>query len=466
VTRTYNTDGFISQIVSASVTNSYSFDNANRITGISDSSNSALTWAFGYDALDRLTSGTTSAITDGWTYDADGNRLTQTGTNASTFHINSGNNQLSSTTGALARTYVYNAAGMTTAFGSDIFSYNNRGRMIGATVGSNATSYLYNALGQLIEKSGSSNVNVYVYDEAGHILGEYDGSGNLIEETVWLGDIPVATLQPSGSSVAINYVHTDHLNTPKKVTRASDNALVWRIDEDPFGTVSPNQNPSGLGTFVYNLRLPGQLYMAETGLNYNYFRDYDPQVGRYVESDPIGLRGGVNTYAYAKGNPISLRDPLGLCADSKLCSDPKYAQARQFIAAHLADALQIASQLDTSPGDILGLSGFESGYGTGFLITAGTNNYFSLTAGPAFGGTVGTYTHGQYTYGMYASYLASAQSFANSYFGSRVNGIDDPLAFAQALNANGSFNSENLPTPYAQSIANTINLVNALLQCP
>lgn len=132
---------------------------------------------------------------------------------------------------------------------------------------------------------------------------------------------------------------------------------------------------------------------------------------------------------------------------------------------NLAAAQQIAMQLMTTPGNILGLSGNESGYGTGFLITAGTNNYFSLTAGPAFKGTIGTYQHGSYTYGVYSSYLASGQSFANSYFGTRVNGITDPLAFAQALNANGSFNSENLASPYAQSIANTINLVNTLLGC-
>jgi RHS repeat-associated protein len=201
---------------------------------------------------------------------------------------------------------------MTTAYGSDLFSYNDRGRMMGVTVGSTTTSYLYNALGQLIEKATGSSGNVYMYDESGHILGEYDGSGNLIEETVWLGDIPVATLQPSGSSISINYVHTDHLNTPRKVTRSSDNALEWRIDQDPFGTAPPNQNPNSLGTFVYNLRFPGQLYMPETGLNYNYFRDYDPQVGRYVESDLIGLTGGVNTYGYVGGNPISRRDPFGL----------------------------------------------------------------------------------------------------------------------------------------------------------
>jgi RHS repeat-associated protein len=311
VTRTYNGDGLISQIVSASVTNAYSFDNANRITGITDSSSSALSWTYGYDLLDRLTSAATSSNTYGWTYDADGNRLTQTGTSASTFNVSTSSNQLTSTTGALARTYSYNAAGMATAYGSDSFSYNNRGRMSGVSVSGTSTSYLYSALGQLIEKSGSGS-ELYMYDEAGHLLGEYTSTGTLIQETIWLGDIPVATLQPNGSSISIYYVHTDDLNTPKKVTRPSDNSIMWRWDQDPFGTATPNQNPSGLGTFVYNPRFPGQIYMAETGLNQNYFRDYDPQTGRYLESDLIGLRGGVNTYGYVGADPISFSDPRGL----------------------------------------------------------------------------------------------------------------------------------------------------------
>jgi RHS repeat-associated protein len=78
--------------------------------------------------------------------------------------------------------------------------------------------------------------------------------------------------------------------------------------------VAPNQNPVSLGAFVYNLRFPGQYYDSETGLSYNYYRDFDPQTGRYVESDPIGLYGGTNPYAYTANQPILTTDPLGLCA--------------------------------------------------------------------------------------------------------------------------------------------------------
>ena len=90
---------------------------------------------------------------------------------------------------------------------------------------------------------------------------------------------------------------------------------MWRWDQqEPFGVNVPDENPSGLGTFDLPLRLPGQYFDKETNLHYNYYRDYDPGIGRYEESDPIGLKGGLTTYAYANGNPLSLIDPTGEAA--------------------------------------------------------------------------------------------------------------------------------------------------------
>jgi RHS repeat-associated protein len=310
--RAYNTDGNISQL-SALESNTYAYDDALRIGGVTNSSNAALSWTYGYDGLDRLTSAQATATTQGFTYDANSNRLTETGTVSGSYTPWTTSNRLNSVTGSPVYTYTYDAAGDTLTDGTHTFTYYHNGRLKTAKVGTATKTYVYNALGQRIKKSGGTGgITLMVYDETGHLLGEYSSTGALVQETVWLGDVPVATIRPSGSTVAVYYVHADHLNTPRMVTRSTDNKIVWRWDTDPFGSATPNQNPQGLGTFVYNLRFPGQYYDTETGLSYNYFRDYDPQVGRYVESDPLGLTGGVNTYAYVRGNPISHVDLFGL----------------------------------------------------------------------------------------------------------------------------------------------------------
>lgn len=109
----------------------------------------------------------------------------------------------------------------------------------------------------------------------------------------------------------VHYIHADHLNTPRVITNASQQ-IVWRHDQaEPFGNNPPDENPSGLGAFEFPLRFPGQYFDRETNLHYNYYRDYDPSIGRYAESDPIGLLGGLNTYAYVDGNPLSWFDPDG-----------------------------------------------------------------------------------------------------------------------------------------------------------
>jgi RHS repeat-associated protein len=110
---------------------------------------------------------------------------------------------------------------------------------------------------------------------------------------------------------ALNFVHVDHLNTPRLVSDAAG-TTVWKWDQqEPFGNNVADENPSGLGAFDLPLRLPGQYVDRETNLHYNYFRDYDTSLGRYTRSDPVGLRGGINTYLYAMGNPMIYTDVLG-----------------------------------------------------------------------------------------------------------------------------------------------------------
>jgi RHS repeat-associated protein len=116
----------------------------------------------------------------------------------------------------------------------------------------------------------------------------------------------------SAPEANVYFIHTDHLNTPRLVANSSG-TTVWRWDQqEPFGVNAPDENPSSLGTFEFPLRFPGQYFDKETNLYYNYFRDYDPGIGRYVQSDPIGLRGGLNTYAYVAGQPLTAVDPYGL----------------------------------------------------------------------------------------------------------------------------------------------------------
>ncbi len=110
----------------------------------------------------------------------------------------------------------------------------------------------------------------------------------------------------SSVQAAVYFIHPDHLGTPRAVTNKIG-TVVWRASHEPFGKAVISTQ-----TIAMNLRFPGQYFDAETGLHYNYFRDYDPEVGRYLQSDPIGLVGGINTYAYGNGNALRFFDPTGL----------------------------------------------------------------------------------------------------------------------------------------------------------
>ena len=303
--------------------NNLSWDVANRITAITDPAATALGCVFQYDNMDRLTVsqlGLPVSSTQQFGYDAVGNRqnftLNSTLTNytyASTSH------QLLALSGGTSKSYVYDAAGNPTTIGALTYTYNLANRLTAiSNGGTTVASYKGNALGQRVQKVVGSVTTRFVYDEQGRLLGEYDGSGKLIQETVWLDDLPVATLRPTGATgtptpINVYYVHADHLGSPRAITRPSDNAFMWRWDNaDPFGNNAANENPGGLGTFKYALRFPGQYFDTETATHYNYYRDYDPVTGRYIQSDPIGLEGGINTYAYVNSNSMSGTDAVKL----------------------------------------------------------------------------------------------------------------------------------------------------------
>jgi RHS repeat-associated protein len=302
----------------------YTYDPAGRVTDITHAVNALADQHHDYDGLDRLTASTQGLpvqTSDSYAYDLSGNRTTQVHNTATeTYSVDSGSNRLQSVSGSASKTYSYDAAGHLTGDGTLTYTYNAAGRRITAMGPTLNAGYAYNGLGQRVKKTVNGVTTLFAYDGQGHLLGEYDGNGQLIQEIVWFGELPIAVLKPAlppATGIELFYVHADHLGTPRKVSRPGDNQVLWTWDGEAFGHTPPNPNPAGQGDFVFNLRFPGQYYDAETGLHYNYFRDYDPVTGRYIESDPIGLEGGINTYGYVGGNPVNLTDLFGLQTTDK-----------------------------------------------------------------------------------------------------------------------------------------------------
>jgi RHS repeat-associated protein len=284
--------------------------------------------SFGYDTADRLTSFTLGGVTTTYTYDANGNRTLQTNPNV-TYTYSTTSNRLSAATFLAPRTYTYDVAGNRIGDGRFIYTYSDRGRL--AQVGGNSVlSMYYNALEQRVLKVNSNGFTNYVYDEAGHTVGEYAQGSPSGVETVYLNDVPVAVLTPQGNF----YVVADHIDTPL-VLAQPDGTTVWDWrNRDPFGNNTPITTPI---LPAYDHRFPGQVADVETGLFYNYFRDYDPQTGRYVQSDFIGLKGGVNTYTYAEGNPLGKVDPTGQFA-ILIPAIPAIAEAVAYVGSAAATA--------------------------------------------------------------------------------------------------------------------------------
>jgi RHS repeat-associated protein len=302
VSRTFDLNGQLTGHPYGAGTRTLTYDVLGRIIQVQEPQR-AIT--FGYDDADRLTSENVGGIATGYTYDLNGNRRAITGAATSTYTYTAGTNRLQNVAGAGAKTNSFDAAGNITNDGQHMYTYGANNRL--SAVDGSAVQYGINGIGQRVRKTDGNGAVVASFDEAGLLIGEYD-SASVVQETVYIGAMPVAVIKPNGTY----FIDADQLNSPRSISNAT-NQEVWRWDLNAFGSMQPNEDPSATGTrFEYNLRFPGQYFDKETKLHYNYFRDYDPSTGRYVESDPLGLAGGLNTYAYVDENPTNRIDPLGL----------------------------------------------------------------------------------------------------------------------------------------------------------
>jgi RHS repeat-associated protein len=305
----------VSDTRSDGLSTGFAFDTAGNLSALTAAGNTAPVVSLDYDALGRLTAfkdGPTGTVIDGYSYDATGNRLSaKVNTTTQTYTYLATNHRLSAVAGK-ARTY--DALGNTLSIGGTAkeFVYDTNGRMgqakrAGAVVMNNQ----YNGRGEQVRKFLGTAGTYTLYDETGHWLGDYDSTGLALQQVIWLDDLPVGVL----ASYSLHYVQPDHLGTPRAVIDPVRDVAIWTWDlkGEAFGNSPPNQDPDNDGnTFPFDMRFPGQRYDAATGLNQNYFRDYEPGMGRYGQSDRIGLAGGKSTYSYVSSNPMNFVDLLGL----------------------------------------------------------------------------------------------------------------------------------------------------------
>ena len=326
--RQFDLDGRIASYTFGNTSIAVGYDAASRVAFLADTAVPANAVTYGYDALDRLTQAVMPNNVEAFQYDANGNRLSKTiGLSTDVYGYAPDSNRLLQITGSQVRSYSTDANGSVTADGVNQYVYDVRGRLFQADSAAGTTRYIVNALGQRVAKIGPvtghhfprkpghrTPVAVFAYDEGGRLLGEYDASGVPRREYVWLGNTPVAVLKPNAAGgTDIFAIHADHLNTPRLIAD-QQGQTVWRWDnQEPFGSDLPNDDPGNTGTpFVFNLRFPGQYFDRETFTHYNMARDYSPAIGRYIQSDPIGLGGGIDTFAYVLNDPLRRIDPKGL----------------------------------------------------------------------------------------------------------------------------------------------------------
>jgi RHS repeat-associated protein len=291
----------------------WTYDNADHLTGISDvngantilslgytrDNNSQLTGensiSYSYNSLNQLTSGAGL----GYSYDVAG-RLTQTVNGSTTTNYNYDNaDQLLSTAivGGSTLNYGYDAAGRRTSAGSTSLTWDQQDRLL--TYGS-GSSYSYNATGLRVSKTVAGQTEAFVWDTAAGLpLLLQDGSTSYVTGP---GGLPLE--QVSGSTVY--YYHQDQLGSTRAVTDATG-TISASYSYDAFGNLNA-QTGNISNPFLFS----GQYRDAESGLYYLRARYYDPATGQFISRDPE-LASTWEPYSYVAQNPLNATDPSGLC---------------------------------------------------------------------------------------------------------------------------------------------------------
>jgi len=282
----------------------YQFNAANEITAVTNGLDATQNGAYQYDALGRLSADTAEARE--WKYDGNGNRTVSVSATGTTSYVtDSGSNRLLNYTGAQSRTMGHDALGnrsQEVGVGYDAnYAYDGFNGLRSATVNGVSSEYFNDALGLRVAKRTPQGDTRFVTVGGNQLLGEFKSTG--WKSYLWLGSDLVGVVTPNGQ---VSYVHTDQVGRPEVVTNSA-RQVVWRADNDVYGRSVKQDAIGGLA-----IGFPGQYFDEETGLWNNGLRVYDAFAGRYLQTDPLGLAGGISLYAYANGNPTRYVDPMGL----------------------------------------------------------------------------------------------------------------------------------------------------------